>query len=220
MRTIDTNDVLKEYRSLARHYDQRWSFYIEESLRETLKRFEVQPGDHLLDIGCGTGILLASLSASTPDAKLSGVDPSPEMLEKARRKLDETVSLTHSCAESLPFPDASFDVVVSTSAFHYFRDPPAALREMARVLRPQGRLVVTDWCHDYLSCKAGGIWLRVIHRAHFRTYGKKQYRHLIEQAGFTAVRIDRYKINWRWGLMTAVAQKHAAGISCDCSTQK
>ncbi len=81
---------------------------------------------------------------------------------------------------------------------------------MARVLRPNGRLVVTDWCDDYVACRICDLWLRLFNRAHFRTYGEKQCRQLLEQAGFTAVRVDRYKINWLWGLMTAAAQKRAA----------
>lgn len=210
MSSNDTNAVLKEYGKLAPHYDRRWSFYIEATLRETLSRLELQPGESLLDVGCGTGVLLEALSASVPDARLSGADPSPEMLELTRNRLGQAVLLKQSHADSLPFPDRAFDVVVSTNAFHYFRNPLGALNEMARVLRPNGRLVITDWCDDYVTCWLCDRWLRVFDRAHFRTYGQKQCRHLVEQAGFTAVRIDRYKINWFWGLMTAVGQKRAA----------
>lgn len=207
MKSADTNAVLEEYGKLAPHYDRRWSFYIEATLRETLSRLELQPGESLLDVGCGTGLLLEALSDSVPDAKLSGADPSPEMLEVARKRLGEVALLEQSHAESLPFSNQSFDVVVSTNAFHYFRDPMVALEEMARVLRPNGRLVLTDWCDDYVACWLCDLWLRVFDRAHFQTYGEKQCRRLVEQAGFTGVRIDRYKINWLWGLMTAVGQK-------------
>jgi SAM-dependent methyltransferase len=145
-----------------------------------------------------------------PDAKLSGVDPSREMLEVARKRLGEAVLLRQSHVESLPFSDQAFDVVVSTNAFHYFRNPLGALEEMARVLRPNGRLVITDWCDDYVGCWLCDLWLQVFDRAHFRIYGQKQCRRFVEQAGFTGVRIERYKINWLWGLMTAVGQKPAA----------
>jgi ubiquinone/menaquinone biosynthesis C-methylase UbiE len=207
VRSTDTNGVLKAYGKIAPHYDRRWSFYIEATLRETLGRLELQAGESLLDVGCGTGVLLEALSASVADAELAGADPSPEMLKEARKKLGEAILLKQSPAESLPFPDETFDVVASTNAFHYFRNPLGALEEMSRVLRPTGRLVITDWCDDYVACRLRDLWLRIFDRAHFRTYGRKQCRHLVEQAGFTAVRIDRYKINWLWGLMTAVAQK-------------
>lgn len=216
----DTNAVLKEYGKLAAHYDRRWSFYVEETLRKTLSRLAFEPGESLLDVGCGTGVLLEALSISVPHAKLTGADPSPEMLEIARKRLDEAVLLEQCHAESLPFSDASFDAVVSMSAFHYFRNPLGALEEMARVLRPKGRLVITDWCDDYVACRICDLWLRLFNRAHFRTYGEKQCRQLLEQAGFTAVRVDRYKINWLWGLMTAVAQAGAAGYASSLKTRR
>jgi len=101
-------------------------------------------------------------------------------------------------------------VVVSTSAFHYFRNPLAALREMVRVLAPSGRIVITDWCGDYVACQLCDLFLRLFNRAHFRTYGQKQCRRLLEQAGLVDIAIDRYKINWFWGLMTAVGRRGAA----------
>ena len=206
----DANAVLKEYGNLASHYDRRWEFYIEETLRETQTRLGLAPGESLLDVGCGTGALLEALSVFAPDAKLSGIDPSSEMLKIARRKLAKSIELTQGYAECLPYPDATFDVVVSVSAFHYFRDPLCALREMARVLRPGGRLVLTDWCDDFIACRVCDLWLRLFNRAHFRTYGEKQCRGFLEQAGFENVRVDRYKIDWFWGLMTAIAQRQVA----------
>ncbi len=116
--SADRDPVLKEYGKLAPDYDRRWSFYIESTLRETLSRLGLQPGESLLDVGCGTGVLLEALSAAVPTAQLSGADPSLEMLEVARKRLDEAVLLKQTHAESLPFSDASFDVVVSMNAFH------------------------------------------------------------------------------------------------------
>lgn len=210
MTSSDTNTVLKEYGKLAADYDRRWSFYIQATLGETLRRFELRPGEHVLDVGCGTGVLLEALAASVPVAQLSGADPSPEMLEIAGKRLGGAVLLKQSHAESLPFPDQAFDLVVSTNAFHYFRKPLGALGEMARVLRPRGRIVITDWCDDYVACRLCDLFLRIFNRAHFRTYGEKECRHLLRQTGFTVLRFDRYKINWFWGLMTAVGEKRSA----------
>lgn len=207
MNPDDLDAVNREYGKLAPDYDQRWSFYIRATLRETLNRFELHPGERLLDVGCGTGALLGALAASSEGVKLHGTDPSSEMLEMARQKLDTSVVLKPGRADDLPFPDQVFDVVVSTNAFHYFRDPIAAIGEMARVLRPRGRLVITDWCDDFLACRLCNLWLRLFDPAHFRTYGQKEFRQLLEQAGFQITLLDRYKIDWRWGLMTAVACK-------------
>jgi len=207
---MGTKAVVETYGRLAAHYDRRWSFYIEATLRETLRRLALQPRERLLDVGCGTGVLMEAIAAAIPDVELAGADASPEMLAVARRRLGDGALLREGQAERLPFADGSFDVVSSTNAFHYFRDPVAALEEMARVLRPSGRLVITDWCDDYLACRICDLWLRLFDRAHFRTYGTEELRQLVEQAGFRPVRIDRYKISWLWGLMTAVGRRVAA----------
>ena len=132
--------IVEEYRGLAAHYDARWSFYVEATTRETLARLTLGPGERLLDVGCGTGALLHALSQRHPDARLTGVDPVPEMLAVARRRLPREVELRTGWAERLPFERQRFDVVVSCNAFHYFREPVAALHEMGRVLAPGCRL--------------------------------------------------------------------------------
>ncbi len=209
MRSSEINPVVDEYNRLAPDYDRRWSFYIGATIRETLGRIELQPENRVLDVGCGTGVLLEALSNTTPGTLLAGVDPSADMLAVARQRLDETVSLKQSYAEKLPFPEEEFDVVISTNALHYFRNPPGALLEMYRVLAPDGRIAITDWCDDYLACKSIDFFLRMFNRAHFRTYGQQQCRTFLEQVGFTVTQLDRYKINRFWGLMTAVGRKRA-----------
>ena len=204
---MEKDPAARQYSQLAACYDQRWSFYNEASLRETRKRLRLGDGEGLLDVGCGTGLLLAALKESNPGVTLSGTDPSSGMLAVARERLGDAVTLTQGPAENLPFPDAGFDVVVSTSAFHYFRQPLDAVKEMHRVLRPGGRLVVSDWCVDYLTVRLLDAWLRFTDAAHFRTWGRRQLQHFLDEAGFEHVRVDRYRISAFWGLMTAVANK-------------
>lgn len=176
-------------------------------MRATLSRLDLQPGERLLDVGCGTGALLHRLRGQHSAALLAGVDPVPAMLEGARRRLPAELSLQQAWAERLPFPDAEFDVVVSCNMFHYVRHPREALAEMRRVLRPEGRLVLTDWCDDYWACWICDLYLRWFDRAHFRTYGSRTCVQLLEEADLFRVRLDRYKISWLWGLMTAVGQR-------------
>lgn len=197
----------EKYARLAPEYDTKWSFYVEATTRETMARLGLHPTDRLLDVGCGTGTLLDRLSRSHPPAQLYGVDPAPEMLAVARRRLPAAVDLCEGVAERLPFKDGPFDVVVSCNMFHYIRQPLAALREMNRVLRPGGRLVVTDWCDDYLTCRACDLYLRLFSRAHVKVYRERECARLLREAGHTRVDIDCYKINWLWGLMTAMATK-------------
>ncbi len=201
--------VIDEYSRIAEHYDTKWSFYIEATTRKTIARLCVQPTDSVLDVGCGTGVLLHELLRTYPQAQLAGVDPVTEMLAIARHRLPPRVDLREGWAERLPWNDASFDIVVSCSMFHYIRQPVTALREMTRVARRGGHIVITDWCDDYLTCRICGWYLRLFGRAHFKVYRESECLSLLKEAGHSKVSIERYKINWLWGLMTAKATKHA-----------
>ena len=111
---------------------------------------DVQPGEAVLDLGCGTGTLLQALVARQPDARLTGIDPDPRVLAIARRRLQGSagpVQLVEGYAQDLPFPAAAFDLVVSTLIFHHLPDPVkvAALGEVRRVLAPHGRFLLVDF---------------------------------------------------------------------------
>jgi ubiquinone/menaquinone biosynthesis C-methylase UbiE len=205
-----SNPVLKEYARLAPQYDQRWSFYVRETSRETIDRLCIRPMDSVLDIGCGTGALLYQLSNSYAQAGFEGIDPCPEMLAIARDRLPGTIALQQGWAEQIPHANNTFDLVVSCNAFHYMRQPVVALQEMLRVLRPEGRLVITDWCDDYITCRVFDWYFRRVNSAHFRTYRAHQCKSLLEEAGATDIIIERYRIDWLWGLMTATARKRAS----------
>jgi len=202
--------IVAEYSKAAKDYDRKWSFYVEATTRETLSRIALRPNDSVLDVGCGTGELLARLAAAHPAVRLAGLDPVPEMLEVAQAKLAGKADLRLGWARELPWPAGSFDLVVSCNMFHYVRQPVAAVREMDRVLRPGGRIVITDWCDDYLACRLCSLYLRLTGRTYFKTYREAECASLLRQAGQEQPRIERYKISWLWGLMTAVAEKGPA----------
>jgi ubiquinone/menaquinone biosynthesis C-methylase UbiE len=205
--------VVEEYARLASDYDARWSSYVEATSRETLARLRLRPADRVLDVGCGTGALLGRLSTSHSTARLFGIDPVPEMLAVARRRLPPAIRLAAGWAERLPFEGGRFDVVVSCNVFHYIRQPMAALGEMNRVLRPGGQLVITDWCDDYLVCRVCDLYLRLFSPAHVKIYRQRECMRLLREAGHGGAEVERYKISWLWGLMTARVTKAPPGAS-------
>ena len=106
---------------------------------------QIQPGHRVLDVACGTGILAREIAARIGSGKrIVGVDPSPGMVAVAKQ-LAPAIEWREGLAESLPFPDQSFDAVVSQFGLMFFTDRRQALREMLRVLTPGGRLAVAVW---------------------------------------------------------------------------
>ncbi len=107
----------------------------------------------ILDVGCGTGYLLRLLAGRCPGAiELAGVDPAPAMIDLAEAKAgDERIKFSVGVAEHLPYPDAAFDLVVSTTSFDHWVDQRSGLAECARVLRPGARLVLVDQFSAWLA---------------------------------------------------------------------
>jgi len=102
-------------------------------------------GLRILDVGCGDGVLAVELAGST--AHVTGVDASPEMIAAARRRAERhgrEVSLELGKAEKLPFATDMFDMVIAVTVLCFVEDTAGALREMIRVLKPGGRLIVGE----------------------------------------------------------------------------
>ncbi len=202
-----SDPVRASYAKSAADYDRRWSFYLAATMRETLARLRLKGDEALLDVGCGTGGLLRLLSERHPGLALSGIDLSAEMLEVARGKPGADADLRQGDASALPFAGGAFDVLVSTSMFHYLPDPARCLAEFHRVLKPGGRVVITDWCDDFLACRLCSRILSVWDPAHDRIHGSREYRRIMEASPFELGDLDCYKINWLWGMMTVIGEK-------------
>ena len=105
----------------------------------------IQPGQRVLDVACGTGILArVAASRMQSSGRVVGIDPNPGMIALARQ-LAPAIEWREARAEALPFPDQSFDAVVSQFGLMFFTDRRQAVREMLRVLKSGGRLVVAVW---------------------------------------------------------------------------
>lgn len=140
-----------------------------------------------------------------PTVRAHGIDLSREMLEVGRAR-GRMKSAAIADAHALPFARGSFDAVVSTSALHHWRAPLAALREIRRVLRPAGRLVLTDWSDDHLPTRLLSLALRLVDDSHHRSYRLRELEELLSRAGFGVVQRRRYRAGWRWGLMSVEAR--------------
>ena len=124
----------------------------ERGIREQVLRLaRLELGQSVLDVGCGTGTLaIAAKRQVGPTGTVYGIDASPEMIARANRKARKTsveVTFENGLAEVLPFPDAHFDVVLSTVMLHHLpvKIRQQCAREIRRVLKPSGRVLVVDF---------------------------------------------------------------------------
>lgn len=115
-----------------------------------IEQANIAAGQHVLDLGCGTGTLALWIKQRHPDAQVTGIDADPAVLKVAARKANRanvSIGLDPGFSFRLPYADASFDRVLSSLFFHHltWTDKQRTARELARVLRPGGQLHVADW---------------------------------------------------------------------------
>jgi ubiquinone/menaquinone biosynthesis C-methylase UbiE len=157
--------------------------------QQVLELAQLRSGETVLDVGCGTGTqaLLAMQSVGAA-GRVTGVDPSAQMIGRARRKAARRGLAAHfqvAAVEQLPFPDRSFDVALSTYMMHVLPDDlkRQGLAEVARVLKPGGRLLVVDFKrpegHE-------GHTRRPVHTGPWQS-GVQDQPHLMQAAGFVDI---------------------------------
>ncbi|TAK57397.1 MAG: methyltransferase domain-containing protein [Dehalococcoidia bacterium] len=175
--------------------------------RETVERAGVAPGQSVLDVGCGTGSLtLAAKVAAGTSGDVHGIDPAPEMIgvsrkKAARKRVD--IDFRVGVIEQLPFPDASFDVVLSSLMLHHLPDDlkRRGLAEAARVLKPGGRFFAVDMAPG----SGGGFLSRGIgrHFIHKHVDDLASLTPMLTDAGFRDVATGKMSVRFL-GYITGV----------------
>ena len=139
-------------RVLTPFYDliQRWIVRDFRYKTRLIEQADIQPAQHVLDLGCGTGTLAIMAKRAQPGAEVAGLDADPDMLKVARHKSARegmAVKFDLGFTSQLPYPDASFDRVLSSIMIHHLKTPDKerTAREVHRVLRPGGQLRIIDF---------------------------------------------------------------------------
>ncbi len=114
-----------------------------------VERLAVAPGERILEIGCGSGAAAALVANAAVSGFVAAADPSEAMVAQTRRRLRASIAagraqVAQAPAESLPFPDRSFDAAFAIFSLHHWADRGRGLSEVLRVLRPGGRLVIAE----------------------------------------------------------------------------
>ena len=131
------------YKYLSKVYDRINPFIWNEEMRdEAIAMLDIEPGDHVLDVGCGTGFATEALLERTEN--VHGLDQSAHQLQRAYAKFGKRgpVRFYRGDAERVPFADDAFDVVWSSGSIEYWPNPVDALEEFRRVTKPGGKVLV------------------------------------------------------------------------------
>lgn len=155
----------------------------------------------VLDLGCGNGNILKVLSEKT-SADLYGLDLSEQMIMEAEKRLNADVNLTVGDAESLPYADDQFDLVICNASFHHYTKPKTVLNEVKRILKKDGTLILGDptapfeWYIKFLN-----HFLKYSDSGDYKIYSQKDITELLTSSGF---HVEDFKmINYRTFILNA-----------------
>lgn len=166
--------------------------YFEPLYREIIKTIKknaepkLSEGIQVLDVACGTAEVISRLAAKFPKSQFIGLDFSQGMVQKAQEKIKNAsnIIVRQAEAEDISFPENTFDSVICSEAFHHFFDPQNALKEMKRVLKTNGKLLLVDLDNMGIFIRLFGKIFKRIERAR-KYYSQKEMRSLLTQSGFS-----------------------------------
>jgi len=204
--TVVENDFVAEvYEKLAWAYDFTFGPALHPGRVDAIQRMAIKPGDRVLEVGVGTGINAALYPR---DCAVTGVDLSSSMLEKAHhriaRKGVRNVRLLQMDAANLKFADDTFDIVYAPYVISVVPDPVAVTREMRRVCRPGGRIVILN---HFRSNRSAVAWVERIISPFTVHIGFKSDLDLpafLAQAELRPVSIEKVNVPRIWSLVTCV----------------
>jgi phosphatidylethanolamine/phosphatidyl-N-methylethanolamine N-methyltransferase len=202
---VENDFVEGVYDKLAKVYDVIFGPTLHPGRVQAIQKMHTQPGDRVLEVGVGTGI---NLSLYPRDCQVTGIDFSASMLEKARervwKKELQNVRLLQMDAADLKFPDQSFDIVYAPYLISVVPDPVQVAREMRRVCRPGGRIIILN------HFQSRNLLVSRVERMispmtiHIGFKADLDLPAFLAQAELTPVTIEKVNVPRMWSLVTCI----------------
>jgi ubiquinone/menaquinone biosynthesis C-methylase UbiE len=188
--------ILDQFTRQAVPFSQSPSVSNQKALEFIVRCAEAGSEDTLLDVGCGPGLLVCAFAPVVRHA--TGIDLTPAMLDQARKAAEEqrlaNVSWQQGDVTKLPYPDAHFSIVSSRFVFHHLEHPLIVLKEMVRVCKPGGRIVVADMAPAPEKADALNAEERLRDPSHVRALPEQELRELFANANLQEPTVGHYRV--------------------------